>query len=45
MEQSEPVLAVGAEDHYRRTLRLRAEKDIDRNMTAEYDNAVKERNQ
>jgi len=24
---------------------LRAEKDIDRNMTAEYDNVVKERNQ
>ena len=34
--QSEPGSPVGAEDLLRRSLRLRSERDSDRNMTAEY---------
>jgi hypothetical protein len=43
MGQSEPGSPVGAEDLSRRSLRLRSERDSDRNMTAEY--VVTEKNQ
>jgi hypothetical protein len=44
MGQREPASAVGTEDLSRRSLRLRAERDIDRNIPAESDFVFAEKN-
>jgi hypothetical protein len=45
MGQREPASAAGAEDLSRRSLRLRAEREIDRNIPAESDYVIAEKNQ
>jgi hypothetical protein len=45
MGQCEPASAAGAEDLSRRSLRLRAEREIDRNIPAESDYVIAEKNQ